>query len=198
MQRSSTNLLLMVVLCGACTKSTPGKEPPKPEASRPTASFDAGPALAPVKLALELAYIKGERSKDNHAYRYECKIEDGRVTYSGPYGKCVRGQCEYKEVKFAISPAQAQGLLDEVDRLGLFAEFAETKDTKLTGHYYKLSLDVAGDKGKGAIRVYGMRKAWGKDDSQNISEEAQGWVNNAEKLRRKIRDLVLPHLPDAR
>ncbi|MFV1958508.1 MAG: hypothetical protein ACC662_03740 [Planctomycetota bacterium] len=196
MPRPSTALVLVLLLCGACGEQSPSRGDP----------LDAGealvrngePAVAPGTLRLELAYTSGERSKDSHAYRTKCTIEGGHVRYSGPYGECVRGQCEHKEVTFTLSPAQVEDLRDEIDRLGLFANFEETRKTGLTGHYYDLSIEVAAGERTGAIRVSGMGKAWGQDERQNISERARDWIDKVEDLRRKLLEFVRPHLPTAR
>ena len=73
----------------------------------------------------------------------------------------------------------------------------EVKKTERTGHYYDLTLQIAGETEQGTIRVAGMGKAWGKDKSQSLSEDGRAWVNKDENLRRKLLELVRPHLPPA-
>lgn len=148
-------------------------------------------------LRVELAFTRGETSKDGHQHVYSCRISGGRVTYYGPYGKCERGECPHRKTEFVLTADQEAALIKGAESWGLFKNYNETRPRNNIGTWFKVSLSIAAKERAGEIRIEGMDNNWNMSGikSAEISGPAKEKLAAVDRLRRAIMDIAVKHYP---
>lgn len=142
---------------------------------------------------IKFTFTKGETSKDSHEIAYVFEIAGGRVIYSGPYGECVRGECEYKKIVFKLTVNELDEILSLANELGFYSAFSEIRPIKHVGSWVKASLVICRGERQGAIRVEGMVKNWGRRTSPaepEISPRAREQMKKMERFGRAVTSMA--------
>ncbi len=164
----------------------------------------AGDALNPLpadsgkSFRVVFSLTKGETSKDSHEYRYSFVITENRITYTGPYGECIRGQCEHKKIEFALTPGQYAQLLALLEAESLYKDYSETRASHGLGTWVSGSLMITNEGRSGRIYIEGMLNNWSnrnKPSKLEISARAREQLNKLQHLQYFISNIAKGHFP---
>ncbi len=141
--------------------------------------------------SMQLKVVRGERSKDSHVYRYSCTVEGKEVSYSGPHGPCVRGQCPHKKIRFALSTTQEQRLSAQLKAAWLPKEYTELKPTDALGLYIKAELRVPSQ--AVSVLVSGMSKPLKPTPASVLSAAGAAQQDHIEAIRLLLTEFARGH-----
>jgi hypothetical protein len=130
-----------------------------------------------------------EISKDSHSTRRKGRF-DGRVlTVYGPYGECVRGRCEHKEVRLVLTPEEVTALDAQLVELALWdpmVEVHEIPSGASSSHQTTASIFLSdGQRSAGTTIQYGSAHT-GRERQENGSPEAHARASAIRELLRSM------------
>lgn len=173
-------LIAILVFCGlACGANGNGFA-----ASNVDSSVD--PALR-----VTLYYIKGENSKDSHSYRYAITLDGRKISLEGPYGACVRGQCERKTLRFKLTEAEQAALAKRVTAKAFLKPFQEMRRFSALGSYLTLTLMAESKGRKAMVSIAGMRTIWSKTLKNAEQKLSPAALHRAEAVGSLVDAIVL-------